>query len=129
MATIHGEECIITESSVRTQLQLEDEGGVFDSTREEIVEGLTNIGYRTDGKNVWYKKKFALNGDFLYILYYSVLVLSQEAEINSQALLLVVLFVYHIVEFIIFLGIYLRKCLKMLRIPNINFLCIIGSYK
>lgn len=37
VATIDGEECVIIESFVRTQLQLDDEGGAFDTTREEIV--------------------------------------------------------------------------------------------
>ena len=129
MATIDGVEYVITESSIRTQLQLDDKDGVFDTNRKQILEGLANIGYKTDGKDVLYKKKFCLSGGFLYTHYFNVLVPSQEAGINSQALLPLVLFVFLREESIIFLGIYLRKCLRMLRIPNINFLCILGSYK
>ena len=54
VATIDGEECVVTESLVRAQLQLDDEGGEYDAPKEEILEGLQEIGYAGDGK-VWHK--------------------------------------------------------------------------
>jgi hypothetical protein len=65
VATIDGEEYVITESSIRTQMQLDDEGGVFDTNREQIHEGLANLGYQTDGKFIWYKNKFCAKWRFL----------------------------------------------------------------
>lgn len=62
VATVDGEECVITESLVRTQLQLDDEGGEHELAKEEILAGLQAAGYRGNGK-VWYKHQFALNGD------------------------------------------------------------------
>ena len=64
VATIDGEECVVTESSVRAQLQLDDEDGEFEATKEEILQGLTAIRYEGDGK-VWYKNKFCPKWRFL----------------------------------------------------------------
>ena len=57
VATIDGVECVITESLIRTQLQLDDEGGVHELAKEEILAGLQAAGYRGNGK-VWYKNQF-----------------------------------------------------------------------
>ena len=40
VATIDGEECVLTESLVRTQLQLDNEGGEHELPKEEILAGL-----------------------------------------------------------------------------------------
>jgi hypothetical protein len=40
VATVDGEEYVITESLVRTQLQLDDEGGEHEVPKEEILAGL-----------------------------------------------------------------------------------------
>jgi hypothetical protein len=65
VSIINGEECVVTESSVRAQLQLDDEDGEFDATREEIVQGLPNIGYQADGKKILYKNRFCPKWRFL----------------------------------------------------------------
>jgi hypothetical protein len=52
MATVDGEECVVPESLVRTQLQLDDEGGEYELAKEEILAGLQAAGYRGNGK-VW----------------------------------------------------------------------------
>jgi hypothetical protein len=64
VAMVDGEECVITESLVRTQLQLDDEGGVSEMTKEDILAGIRAIGYDGDGK-VWYKNLFCPKWRFL----------------------------------------------------------------
>lgn len=61
---VDGEECVITESLVRTQLQLDDEGGVSEMPKEDILAGIRAIGYDGDGK-VWYKNLFCPKWRFL----------------------------------------------------------------
>ncbi|GJR79202.1 hypothetical protein Tco_0149987 [Tanacetum coccineum] len=59
VATIDGNEVVVTESSIRTQLQLNDEGGLYAFTQQEILEGMRAIGYPTDGTFTFYKNKFS----------------------------------------------------------------------
>ncbi|GJU24878.1 hypothetical protein Tco_1163499 [Tanacetum coccineum] len=59
VAPIDGNEIVVTESSIRTQLQLNDEGGLYAFTQQEILEGMRAIGYPTDGTFTFYKNKFS----------------------------------------------------------------------
>ncbi|GJT19529.1 hypothetical protein Tco_0878235 [Tanacetum coccineum] len=48
VATIDGREVVVTESLIRTQLQLDDANGIFDMPINDILEGMRVIGYPTD---------------------------------------------------------------------------------
>nr|GEW24562.1 hypothetical protein [Tanacetum cinerariifolium] len=47
VATIDGHEVVVTESLIRTQLQLADANGIFDMPINDIFEGMMVIGYPT----------------------------------------------------------------------------------
>jgi hypothetical protein len=64
VAVIDGEEHVVTESLVRTKLQLDDEGGVTELPKHVILRGLQAAGYTGDGK-VWYKNLFCPKWRFL----------------------------------------------------------------
>ncbi|GJR06555.1 hypothetical protein Tco_0529539 [Tanacetum coccineum] len=59
VATIDGNEIVVNESSIRTHLQLDDEGGLYVFTQQEILEGMAALGYPTDGTFTFYKNKFS----------------------------------------------------------------------
>ncbi|GKA75320.1 hypothetical protein Tco_0781698 [Tanacetum coccineum] len=49
----------ITESLVRSQLQLDDDGGVEDLPIADIYLGMDNLGYPSEGKLTFFKNKFS----------------------------------------------------------------------
>ncbi|GKD34477.1 putative ribonuclease H-like domain-containing protein, partial [Tanacetum coccineum] len=55
IATIDRTPYTITESLVRSQLQLDDEGGVKDLPTADIYLGMDNMGYPTEGKLTFHK--------------------------------------------------------------------------
>ncbi|GJR18792.1 hypothetical protein Tco_0967319 [Tanacetum coccineum] len=55
----------ITEESVRSQLQLVDDGGIDDLPIVEIYSGMDNLGYVTEGKLTFFKNKFSPQWRFL----------------------------------------------------------------
>ncbi|GJU12870.1 hypothetical protein Tco_1135266 [Tanacetum coccineum] len=59
VATIDGTLYTITESLVRSQLQLHDEGGIMDMPIPDIFLGMDNLGYPTEGKLTFHKNKFS----------------------------------------------------------------------
>ncbi|GJU39919.1 hypothetical protein Tco_1192876 [Tanacetum coccineum] len=59
VATIDGTPYTITESLVRSQLQLHDEGGIMDMPIPDIFLGMDNLGYPTEGKLTFHKNKFS----------------------------------------------------------------------
>ncbi|GJX42148.1 hypothetical protein Tco_0257138 [Tanacetum coccineum] len=59
IATIDRTPYTITESLVRSQLQLDDEGGVEDLPSADIYLGMDNMGYPTEGKLTFHKNKFS----------------------------------------------------------------------
>ncbi|GKE89055.1 hypothetical protein Tco_1566530 [Tanacetum coccineum] len=59
LATIDKTPYTITEDSVRSQLQLADDGGIDDLPIAEIYSGMDNLGYVTEGKLTFYKNKFS----------------------------------------------------------------------
>ncbi|GJW15477.1 putative ribonuclease H-like domain-containing protein [Tanacetum coccineum] len=59
VATIDGTPYTITESLVRSQLQLHDEGGIVDMPIPDILLGMDNLGYPTEGKLTFHKNKFS----------------------------------------------------------------------
>ncbi|GJX70959.1 hypothetical protein Tco_0308130 [Tanacetum coccineum] len=65
IATIDETPYIITEDSVRSQLQLADDGGIDDLPIAEIYSGMDNLGYVTEGKLTFYKNKFSPQWRFL----------------------------------------------------------------
>ncbi|GKB46647.1 hypothetical protein Tco_0897400 [Tanacetum coccineum] len=65
LATIDRTPYTITESLVRSQLQLDDEGGVEDLPIAEIYLGMDNLGYPSEGKLTFFKNKFSPQWRFL----------------------------------------------------------------
>ncbi|GKB57639.1 hypothetical protein Tco_0913825 [Tanacetum coccineum] len=65
VATIDGTPYTITESLVRSQLQLHDEGGIVDMPIADIFLGMDNLGYPTEGKLTFHKNKFSPQWRFL----------------------------------------------------------------
>ncbi|GKD50931.1 hypothetical protein Tco_1279907 [Tanacetum coccineum] len=65
VATIDGTLYTITESLVRSQLQLHDEGGIVDMPIPDILLGMDNLGYPTEGKLTFHKNKFSPQWRFL----------------------------------------------------------------
>nr|GEY66968.1 UBN2 domain-containing protein [Tanacetum cinerariifolium] len=62
IATIDGNKVVVTESIIRTQLQLNDVNGLYEFTLHEVLDGMRAIWYPTDGFLIFYKAKFHLNG-------------------------------------------------------------------
>ncbi|GJS79519.1 putative ribonuclease H-like domain-containing protein [Tanacetum coccineum] len=65
VATIDGTPYTITESLVRSQLQLHDEGGIVDMPIPDIFLGMDNLGYPTEGKLTFHKNRFSPQWRFL----------------------------------------------------------------
>ncbi|GJT11335.1 hypothetical protein Tco_0858377, partial [Tanacetum coccineum] len=65
LATIDETPYTITEDSVRSQLQLADDGGIDDLPILEIYSGMDNLGYVTEAKLTFYKNKFLPQWRFL----------------------------------------------------------------
>ncbi|GJV10413.1 hypothetical protein Tco_1351954 [Tanacetum coccineum] len=65
LATIDETPYTITEDSVRSQLQLADDGGIDDLPIANIYLGMDNLGYITEGKLIFYKNKFSPQWRFL----------------------------------------------------------------
>ncbi|GJU71381.1 hypothetical protein Tco_1262786 [Tanacetum coccineum] len=65
LATIDKTSYTITEESVRSQLQLVDDGGTNDLPIVEIYSGMDNLGYVTEGKLTFFKNKFSPQWRFL----------------------------------------------------------------
>ncbi|GJR33392.1 putative ribonuclease H-like domain-containing protein [Tanacetum coccineum] len=65
IATIDRTPYTITESLVRSQLQLDDEGGVEDLPSADIYLGMDNMGYPTEGKLTFHKNKFSPQWRFI----------------------------------------------------------------
>ncbi|GKE92030.1 hypothetical protein Tco_1573125, partial [Tanacetum coccineum] len=59
LATIDETPYTITKDSVRSQLQLADDGGIDDLPIVEIYSGMDNLGYATEGKLTFLKNKFS----------------------------------------------------------------------
>jgi hypothetical protein len=58
VAEIDGNEYVVTESLIRTKLQLDDENGVYHSNTEEILAGLREAGYQSTDTTKWLKNQF-----------------------------------------------------------------------
>ncbi|GKA11667.1 hypothetical protein Tco_0691213 [Tanacetum coccineum] len=78
LATIDRTPYTITESLVRSQLQLDDEGGVEDLPIADIYLGMDNLGYPTEGKLTFHKNKFSPQWRFLQMI------LEIEPKITKQ---------------------------------------------
>ncbi|GJR65256.1 putative ribonuclease H-like domain-containing protein, partial [Tanacetum coccineum] len=65
LATIDETPYTITEDSVRSSLQLADDGGIDDLPIAEIYSEMDNLGYVTEGKLTFYKNKFSPQWRFL----------------------------------------------------------------
>ncbi|GJR10758.1 putative ribonuclease H-like domain-containing protein [Tanacetum coccineum] len=59
LATIYRTPYTITEDTMRSQLQLGDNGGIEDLPIADIYLGMDNLGYPTEGKLTFHKKKFS----------------------------------------------------------------------
>ncbi|GJT32742.1 hypothetical protein Tco_0923161 [Tanacetum coccineum] len=69
-ALVDGKKVIITETSVRRDLQLEDAEGIKCLPNADIIEQLALIGFeKPSQKLTFYKAFFLLNGSFLFILF------------------------------------------------------------
>ncbi|GKA91241.1 putative ribonuclease H-like domain-containing protein [Tanacetum coccineum] len=65
VATIDGAQYTIFEASVRSNLQLADEGGLSNLPDPEIYARLTHIGYQTEGHLTFWKNRFSPQWRFL----------------------------------------------------------------
>ncbi|GKB26742.1 hypothetical protein Tco_0866143 [Tanacetum coccineum] len=65
LATIDETPYTITKESVRSQLQLADDGNIDDLPIVEIYFGMDNLGYVTEGKLTFFKNKFSPQWRFL----------------------------------------------------------------
>jgi hypothetical protein len=65
VATIDGNEYMVTESLIRTKLQLDDENGVFHSNTEKILVWLREAGYQSTDTIKWLKNQFFPKWRFL----------------------------------------------------------------
>ncbi|GJU84560.1 hypothetical protein Tco_1292106 [Tanacetum coccineum] len=65
LATIDRTPYTITEDTVRSQLQLGDDGGIEDLPIADIYLGMDNLGYPTEGKLTFLKNKFSPQWRFL----------------------------------------------------------------
>nr|GEV73875.1 uncharacterized mitochondrial protein AtMg00810-like [Tanacetum cinerariifolium] len=65
LATIDKTPYTITEDLVRSLLQLVDDGGIVDLPITKIYSGMDNLGYVTEGKLTFFKKKFSPQWRFL----------------------------------------------------------------
>nr|GEU55233.1 hypothetical protein [Tanacetum cinerariifolium] len=57
IATIDGNKVVVTESLIRTQLQLNDVNGLYEFTLHEVLDGMRAIWYPTDGFIIFCKAK------------------------------------------------------------------------
>ncbi|GJU74751.1 hypothetical protein Tco_1266156 [Tanacetum coccineum] len=65
LATIDRTPYTITEDTVRSQLQLGDDGGIKDLPIADIYLGMDNLGYPIEGKLTFHKNKFLPQWRFL----------------------------------------------------------------
>nr|GEV58614.1 synaptobrevin, longin-like domain protein [Tanacetum cinerariifolium] len=65
VATIDGTAFTVTEASIRSALQLDDQNAIDTLTNAEIFTGLRTIGYATEGKFTFFKNKFSPQWKFL----------------------------------------------------------------
>nr|GEY58230.1 hypothetical protein [Tanacetum cinerariifolium] len=65
IATIDGNEVVVTESLIRTQLQLDDVNGLYEFTLHDVLDGMRAIGYPTNGSLTFYKAKLSPQWRFL----------------------------------------------------------------
>nr|GEY11855.1 ribonuclease H-like domain-containing protein [Tanacetum cinerariifolium] len=65
IATIDGNEVMVTESLIRTQLQLDDVNGLYEFTLHDVLDGMRAIGYPIDGSLTFYKAKLSPQWRFL----------------------------------------------------------------
>ncbi|GJU08355.1 putative ribonuclease H-like domain-containing protein [Tanacetum coccineum] len=89
LATIDKTPYTITEESVRSQLQLVDDGGINDLPIVEIYSGMDNLGYVTESKLTFFKNKFSPQWRFLVhtLLHYlstKSAILGIETSITKQ---------------------------------------------
>nr|GEW26674.1 putative ribonuclease H-like domain-containing protein [Tanacetum cinerariifolium] len=65
VATIDGNEVVVTESLIRTKLQLNDETRLYEFTLHDVLDGMREIVYPTDGSLTFYKAKLSPQWRFL----------------------------------------------------------------
>ena len=65
VAKIDGVEYVVTEDLIRTQLRLDDEGGVYHQRSGEILAGLRAVGYQIIETDMWHKNQFCPMWRFL----------------------------------------------------------------
>nr|GEW80394.1 reverse transcriptase domain-containing protein [Tanacetum cinerariifolium] len=65
IATIDGNEVVVTKSLIRTQLQVDDVNGLYEFTLHGVLDGMRAIGYPTDGSLTFYKAKLSPHWRFL----------------------------------------------------------------
>nr|GEV07021.1 xylulose kinase-1 [Tanacetum cinerariifolium] len=65
IATVNGNEVVVTESLIRTQLQLNDANGLYVFALHDVLDGMQEIGYPTDGSLTFYKAKLSPQWRFL----------------------------------------------------------------
>nr|GEU64217.1 ribonuclease H-like domain-containing protein [Tanacetum cinerariifolium] len=65
ISTIDGNEVVVSASLIRTHLQLNDANGLYEFTLHDVLDGMREIGYPTDGSLTFYKAKLSPQLRFL----------------------------------------------------------------
>nr|GFC72389.1 hypothetical protein [Tanacetum cinerariifolium] len=65
IATIDGNEVMVSESLIRTHQQLNDANGLYEFTLHDVLDGVREIGYPIDGSLTFYKAKLSPKWRFL----------------------------------------------------------------
>nr|GEU98644.1 retrovirus-related Pol polyprotein from transposon TNT 1-94 [Tanacetum cinerariifolium] len=65
IATIDGNEVVVSESLIRTHLQLNDTKGLYEFTLHDVLDGMREIWYPTYGSLTFYKAKLSPQWRFL----------------------------------------------------------------
>ena len=68
-ALVDGHTRIVSESLLRSSLQLNDSDGINLLTNTEIFDGLSTMGYENDGTFVFHKNSFLSSGNSSFILF------------------------------------------------------------
>nr|GEX25079.1 hypothetical protein [Tanacetum cinerariifolium] len=83
ITTIAGNEVVVTESLIRTQLQLNDKNGFYEFTLHDVLDGIREFDYPTDGSLTFYKAKLSPQWRFLIHILIHCMSPKSKGGINS----------------------------------------------
>ena len=82
VATIDGQQVFVTESLIRTRLQLDDANSISDMPIPDILEGMRLIGYPDPQSLTFIKTRLSPQWRFLVVVLFSFI--NQEHKINGR---------------------------------------------